>query len=247
MSRTPRLALAAALATFAGACQYLPGRSGDTGGDGAPTNARQQPSAAPVSTPAAASAPAAGYGRPARSEPPARQEPARPVPTPTPRPRVVVVPADTPLKIELETAVSSGSNHTGDLVLARLSEPVRVDGEVALPSGSEVRGRVTAVVKSGRVKGRARLAVAFDTIEVRDKRHDIEATSIDVTAGSTRKRDAALIGGGAVAGAVIDGKKGAGIGALLGGGAVLVTKGKEVTLPAGTPVTLTLKSDLRVE
>ncbi len=245
MSRTPRLALATVLASLVAACQYLPGRSGDTGGapgrDGGPTNAREQPTAAPA-TPAAA-----GYGQPARTDPPARQQPVRPAPTPTPRPRVVVVPADTPLKIELETAVSSGSNRTGDLVLARLSEPVRVDGEVALPAGSEVRGRVTAVVKSGRVKGRARLAVAFDTIEVRDKRHAFEATSIDVTAGSTRKRDAALIGGGAVAGAVIDGKKGAGIGALLGGGAVLATKGKEVTIQAGTPVTLTLNSDLRIE
>jgi hypothetical protein len=157
------------------------------------------------------------------------------------------VPADTELHIVLETAVSSGSNRTGDRVLAELADDVTVNGAVVLPAGSEVRGRVTAAVKSGRVKGRARLAVAFDTVEVRDRRHEFEATSIDIAAGSTRKRDAALIGGGAVAGAVIDGKKGAGIGALLGGGAVLATKGKDVTLPAGTPVTLTLKRDLKIE
>ncbi len=243
MSPTPRLALSVAVLVLVAACQYLPGRSADTGGA---ANAREQP-ASPAATPTPA------YGsRPARpAQPPARQEPSRPAPppepTPTPRPRVVVVPADTSLQIEIQTAVSSGSNRTGDLVLAKLREDVRVDGVVVLPAGSELRGRVTAVVKSGRVKGRARLAVAFDSIEVRDKRHDLEASSIDVTAGSSRKRDAALIGGGAVAGAVVDGKKGAGIGALLGGGAVLVTKGKDVTFAAGTPVELTLKRDLKVE
>lgn len=245
MSHTSRLTLSVAALALASACQYLPGHQADSGATprpegGGAANQHEAPGAP-------AAAPAAG-SRPAR---PARQEPTRPAPppepTPTPRPRLVVVPADTALKIELATAVSSGSNRTGDLVLAKLVDDVRVDGAVVLPAGSELRGRVTAVAKSGRVKGRARLAVAFDSIEVRDRRHELEATTIDVTAGSTRKRDAALIGGGAVAGAVVDGKKGAGIGALLGGGAVLVTKGKEVTLAAGTPVELTLKRDLKIE
>jgi hypothetical protein len=80
----------------------------------------------------------------------------------------------------------------------------------------------------------------------------MEASRIDITAGSQHKKDAAIIGGGAAAGAVIGGiakgGKGAGIGAVIGGvagtGAVLATKGKEVELAAGTPVTIRLTRDL---
>lgn len=238
MLRTPASFLT--LALLAAGCQYLPGSSSEAGRAGGGGAAEQQAQPAESAAPAYGGQPARPAARPPREAPP-------PTPRPTPKPRVVVVPAGTELKIELEAAVSSGSNRVGDLVLARVAEDVEVDGAVVVKAGSEVRGRVTAAVKSGRVKGRARLAVSFDTVEVRDRRRDIEANEIDITAGSTRKRDAALIGGGAVAGAVIDGKKGAGIGALLGGGAVLATKGKDVTLPAGTPVELKLKRDLRIE
>lgn len=232
------LTLVAAASALA-ACQYLsPQRSGD-GGAAGEQGSLSNDGGATSSGAAAPAPPAGGAQRPA----------ARPAPaaTPKPRPPVVVVPAGTRLPVTLESAVSSGSNRTGDLVVARLSEAVRVGERAVLPAGSEVRGRVTAAVGSGRVKGSARLAVAFDSVEVGDRRYEIEATRIDITAGSTHKRDAALIGGGALVGAVVDGKKGAGIGALLGGGAVLATKGKEVTLPAGTPVTLTLKRDLRLD
>lgn len=192
----------------------------------------------------------ANSSRRGKSSAAAKPRDARPAaaPAPTPRPRVVVVvPTGTTLSITLDTALSSDANHEGDLVMARLAEDVRVRERVVLRAGSEVRGRVTAAVGSGRVKGRARLAAAFDSVEVGDRRYTFKATSIDITAGSTRKRDAAMIGGGALVGAVVDGKKGAGIGALLGGGAVLATKGKEVKLPAGTPVTLTLERDLRLD
>jgi hypothetical protein len=239
----------AAAATLA-ACQYLsPQRSGDGGSGEQGSLANERPSAGSGATAPGreATAPHSGSAeRPAPERPAPPERPAAPEPTPTPPPRVIVVPEGTALSVTLETALSSGSNRTGDLVVARLAEAVRLDERVVLPEGSEVRGRVTAAVGSGRVKGRARLAVAFDSIEVGDRRHDIEATPIDITAGTTRKRDAAMIGGGALVGAVVDGKKGAGIGALLGGGAVLATKGKEVKLPAGTPVTLTLRRDLRI-
>ncbi len=232
------LALVAMAVVLVAACRFLPGQKQEGGSSGS-----GDLSQAPGQT----ASPAAGKpGKPPKRTPPPEPEPP-PTPRPTPTPRVVVIPEGTTLDIELESAVSSGSNRVGDLVLARLADDVRVGERVALRAGSEVRGRVTAAVKSGRVKGRARLAIAFGSVEVADRRHEFEASGIDITAGSTRKRDAALIGGGAVVGAVVDGKKGAGIGALLGGGAVLATKGKEVTLPAGTPVKLTLRSDLRIE
>jgi hypothetical protein len=156
--------------------------------------------------------------------------------------------------MKLETAVSTASASAGDLVLARLIEPVRQGERVVVPEGAEVRGEVMISVRSGKTKGRARLVVAFEQLSVKGGPHPIDASPIDITAGDSHKRDAAIIGGSAGAGAVIggikDGGKGAGIGALIGGaagtGVVLVTRGKEVELPAGTQVKVTLRHSVSI-
>jgi hypothetical protein len=77
---------------------------------------------------------------------------------------------------------------------------------------------------------------------------------VDITAPDSHKRDAAIIGGGAGAGALIgaiaDGKHGAGIGALIGAGAgtgiVLTNTGKEVLVPAGATVSVELTQATRI-
>ena len=57
---------------------------------------------------------------------------------------------------------------------------------------------------------------------------------------------------GAIIGGILGGKKGAVIGAVVGGGAgtaiVLTTEGKDISLPSGTEVTMSLKApvDIRV-
>ena len=138
--------------------------------------------------------------------------------------------------------------------MARLAEDVRVGEKVVVPSGSEVRGRVTAAVPSGRVKTRARLAFDFDTLVLEGKEHSIGTRPLDITAGDTHKKDAATIGIGAGAGAIIgaiaDGGKGAAIGTLIGGaagtGVVLTNTGKEVELGSGTRVTVRLTREARL-
>ena len=162
------------------------------------------------------------------------------------RPDPVTLPAGVTLPLVLETAISSATSRSGDRIVARLAEEVRVGEKVVLPAGSEVRGQVTAAVPSGRVKTRARLAFAFDTLVLEHEQHSIGTGPIDITARSTHKRDAAKIGIGAGAGAIIGaiakGGKGAAIGGLIGGaagtGVVLVDTGKEVALGSGTRVTV---------
>jgi hypothetical protein len=166
----------------------------------------------------------------------------------------IVVPEGTRLALNLETAASSATSHVGDVVVARLADPVRAGDRLVLPEGSEVRGRVTAAVPSGRVKGRARLAIDFDRVLVKGREIAIAASPVDITAAPDKKRDAAMIAGGAGAGAIVGGiakgGKGAAIGALLGGaaggGAVLATKGHEVRLSSGTSLRVRLDQDLRV-
>jgi hypothetical protein len=167
----------------------------------------------------------------------------------------IVLEEGTPLVLALDTTVSTASARPGDVVTARLLEPVRVGERVVVPEGAEVRGKVTTALRPGKVKGRARLVVDFERLTVDGRAHEIAASPIDVTAGDSKKRDAAIIGGGAGAGAIIggiaDGGKGAAIGGLIGGaagtGAVLATRGKDVVLPAGTHVKVKLSRSARLD
>jgi hypothetical protein len=173
---------------------------------------------------------------------------------PVPKPNPISVPAGATLPLVLETAISSEYSRSGDVVVARLAEDVRVGEKVVIPAGSEVRGRVTAAVPSGRVKTRARLAFNFDTLVFKAREYAIGTGSLDITADDTQKKDAATIGigagAGAIVGAIIDGKKGAGIGALIGGatgtGVTLTNTGKEVELGRGTRVTVRLTQEARL-
>lgn len=170
------------------------------------------------------------------------------------RPEPITIPDGATLSLTLETALSSAASTSGDFVVARLAEGVRVGERVVAPAGSEVRGRVTAAVPSGRVKTRARLAFAFDTLVLEGKEHSIGTGPIDITAGSTHKKDAATIGIGAGAGALIGaiakGGKGAAVGTLIGGaagtGVVLTNTGNEIRLGTGTRVTVRLTREARL-
>jgi hypothetical protein len=164
------------------------------------------------------------------------------------------VAAGTPLPIVLKTTLTTKTAKPEDPVLAELAEDVVVDGDVLLPEGSEVRGHVLTALRSGRVKGKARLVVSFDEIRADGRSFRIDATGFDVTAGSSRGRDAKIAGGAAAAGAVIgaiaDGGEGALKGGLIGGAAggaaVLATRGREVELPAGSRYKIELRKNLRL-
>ncbi|HEY6549095.1 MAG TPA: hypothetical protein VI589_14360 [Vicinamibacteria bacterium] len=166
----------------------------------------------------------------------------------------ITIPEGATFPLVLETAISSATSRSGDVVVARLAEDIRVGEKVVVPSGSEIRGRVTEATPSGRVKTRARLAFDFDTLVLESKEHSIGTRPVDITAGSTHKKDAATVGigagAGAIVGAIIDGKKGAGIGALIGGatgtGVVLTNTGKEISLATGSRVTVRLVQEVRL-
>lgn len=164
------------------------------------------------------------------------------------------VPAGTNFALVLETSVASDTSQSGDRVDARLANDLRVGERLVAPAGSVVRGHVTAAIPAGHVKGRARLAFDFDTLQVGGSEQPIEARAVDITAENSHKRDAAIIGGGGGAGALIGalagGKSGAGLGALLGAGAgtgvVLTNTGSEVHVPAGTTVSVELTQATRI-
>ena len=138
---------------------------------------------------------------------------------------------------------------------ATLLAPVVVKGVEVLPVGSRVGGQVAQVIPSGKVKGRARLAVRFTTLTPPDRGDDYEIDArVAEVAPATKASDAKHIGipaaGGAILGGLLGGKQGAAIGAVVGGGAgtatVLTTPGREVVLPRGTTLSLRLAQPLDV-
>jgi hypothetical protein len=171
--------------------------------------------------------------------------------------RDVTVPLGTRLAVRLESPVGSDSSRVSDPIEATLTDAVVVDGTEVLPAGSVVRGEVAAVQSSGRVKGRASLALHFGSVSVagREERYPI-AASVAWIAPGTAGKDVATVAlpaaGGAIIGALIGGKKGAAIGATIGGGGgaavVLTTTGPQIRLPHGTALSLPLAQavDVRV-
>ncbi len=171
--------------------------------------------------------------------------------------RLVTIPAGTILRLRVDRAFGSDISRGEEAVSATLTRAVVVDGQTVLPSGSVATGYVADAERPGRVKGRGRVAVRFTRI--RDAgdgdRYAMQTRPWVAVAPATKNKDALTIGvpaaGGAVVGALLDGKKGAGIGALAGGGAgtavVLSTRGKDVRINRGATLAVRLLAPLTVQ
>ena len=220
---------------------------------------REQPRPAP--------APAPRAEEPAPAEP--APEPEEPAPAvepqeeeeeeeePQPRAVAVTVPTGTAFDVEFLEGVASNTSRAGDTFRVRVARDVVVDGEVAIPGGSEVVGRVTEATPLRKVGGRARLGLEFtDVVLPSGSTIPIDASFVEQGKSETG-RDAATIGGGAAGGAVLgrilsrkDRSRGAVIGAIIGAaaGAVIAsrTPGEEIEIPQGAVVTLALDEEVEI-
>ncbi|HEY4670944.1 MAG TPA: hypothetical protein VIG78_02670 [Gemmatimonadaceae bacterium] len=184
------------------------------------------------------------------------REPSPPPPPPVkvPEYRELTIPSGTTLSATLATSLASDTSKVEDTVRATLKSPVSIEGFELLPAGATIAGSVTRAEPAAKVKGRALLAFRFNSVDLTAGSEHLSTETITREASSTKGKDATKIGIGAGAGAIIGGLVGGGsgaaTGAAIGGGAgtatVLATKGDEVRLPAGTPVTVTLTSPLTI-
>src|SRR5438128_2231183 len=78
--------------------------------------------------------------------------------------REVTIPGGTTLAASLDESVGSATSRVDEPVHAHLTSPVSVDGVIALPAGSELSGAVVDAEGSKRVKGRAEVAIRFDSV-----------------------------------------------------------------------------------
>jgi type IV secretion system protein VirB10 len=183
----------------------------------------------------------------------------------------VIVPAGTKIPLALKHAISTKSARPGDPVYLQTTFPVAQNNRILIPAGTYVQGVIDSVKRPGHISGRAELLMHFTTLifpngytvsipgavegvpgadnsKVRDKEGTIQAES---QKGKDATTIAQTTGGGAAIGALAAGGKGAGIGAGAGGAlglaTVLLSRGQDVRIEAGTTVEMELQRPLTLE
>jgi hypothetical protein len=166
----------------------------------------------------------------------------------------VTLPERTTIHVTLDQALSTKQSNSGDHFDATVSEPVVIDGKTVIPQGAHAEGLVVESRESGRLRGRARLQLALQTVSVNGQNYDVRTISHARVGRDHKKRNWAWIGGGAAGGAVVGALAGGGTGALIGGpvgaGAgmtvALVTGKKDIKLSAETPLRFELANPVTI-
>jgi hypothetical protein len=176
----------------------------------------------------------------------------------------VTIPANTEMRVELLTNLSTEVSQKGDRFQARVIEPQEYEGAM-------IEGVVSRVKRSGRVRGSSELQLSFEQISLNGRWSSFEAQVVEVVSrggtgvgdvdeeggvhggGSTRD-DVTKIGTGAAIGAIIGaiagGGKGAAIGAAIGGavgtGGAISSRGSDIRLPAGQELRIRTSNTTRI-
>jgi len=195
-----------------------------------------------------------------QAQQPARQPARQPAAQPAgPQMREMTVSTGTAMRVTLDQQLSTKTSQVGDLFTTTVASDVMDGDHVAIPAGSQIRGRVTAVQKSGQPGEAAVLKIAFDEATVDGETYPVQLTVAEATPTvesreSTGKK-VGKIGIGAAAGAILgqviggDAKStiiGGAIGAAAGTAIVLGTADADAVLAEGSPMTLTVDAPITV-
>src|SRR4029079_6802533 len=169
----------------------------------------------------------------------------------TPVKRVVpLVPVGTDLKVRINDTLSSKDSRIGDRFTATVIDPSRFDE-------ARINGHISSIQKSGKIKGRTSMNLAFDSVELRDGRRGVlhgyvtrvygeDSGRADNEGGGEsgrRKKQTVKRAGigatvGAIVGGIAGGGKGAAIGLIIGGaggaGSLAINGSKELKIESGT-------------
>jgi hypothetical protein len=161
-----------------------------------------------------------------------------------------LVPIGTNLKVRIEDTLSSKDSRVGDRFTATVLDPVRFNE-------ARATGHISSIQKSGKIKGRTSMNLAFDSIELPNGRRGTLHGYVTrvygegsgradeeggVESGSRTKQTVKRAGIGATVGAIVGGiaggGKGAAIGLIIGGaggaGSLAVQGSKELKIESGT-------------
>jgi hypothetical protein len=88
-----------------------------------------------------------------------------------------VIPSGTTLKVRVNEALSTERNSAGDAFTAALIDSIMVNGHVVVPAGTHLKGHVLANHEAGILKGRARLVLGLDSLDLSGRSFPIELTA----------------------------------------------------------------------
>jgi len=170
--------------------------------------------------------------------------------TTTTRRVVPIVPVGTDLKVRINDTLSSKDSRIGDRFTATVISPTRFDE-------GTIHGHISSIQKSGKIKGRTSMNLAFDSVELRDGRRGVMHGYVTRVYGEgsgradneggvesksrtnqTVKRAGIGATVGAIVGGIAGGGKGAAIGLIIGGaggaGSLAINGSKELKIESGT-------------
>jgi hypothetical protein len=173
----------------------------------------------------------------------------------------VSVPEGTPLKVNLQTTISTFSSKVGDPFQAKLVDPVVIDGKTLIPAGSIVEGRVTKLSEPRRISGKPTIGILPEQMVLPDgQRFMLNAVLVDTSvhgtdvngegmfkgAGHDRGDKIEIVAGtgaGMLVGGLIGGGPGVLIGGAIGAGATSthwLVQRRSAVLPSGTHLMMEL-------
>jgi hypothetical protein len=166
----------------------------------------------------------------------------------------VTIPAGTRISVRTIDSIDSTRNHVGYLFQASLEEPLSVDGNVVVPKGADVYGRLEGSKETGTFTGRSELKLELTGIVVHGQTVPLVTGEYEVSGKSkgesTAKRTVGGAALGSIIGALAGGGKGAAIGAGTGAGvgaaSEIITKGDQVRIPSETLLDFTLQQSVTI-
>ena len=168
------------------------------------------------------------------------------------------IPSGTELSVRTNEIIDSKTASVGQTFSAVIaSDVLDSSGAVTIPKGSDAQ-LVIRSTSSGGMTSTSDLVLDVDSVTVSGTRYLISTGDLQQQGGQgvgANKRTAIMVGGGAalgtLIGAIVGGGKGAAIGAAIGAaggvGTEVLTKGKEVRVPAETLLNFKLDQDLRLQ
>jgi hypothetical protein len=183
------------------------------------------------------------------------------------------IPKNTHVLLRMVNSISTRTAQEGAQVYMQTASPIADGGQIIVPVGSYVQGTILISKRSGKVSGRAQLAIRLDILTLpggKTLKFSPHLSSIDdgestqkvvndeglVQQGSTVGKDveriAILAGTGAGLGALVDRTwTGAGIGGAAGSAVglatTLLTRGREVELRQGSSLDVVFDRALAVD
>ena len=212
----------------------------------------------PLGTAPGAPAPQNAYApngpqpEPGVAPPPNGAAPAQPGPAPVYN---LTVPAGTELAVRVNERIDVKHAVPGEHFSGEIVEPVMRDGQVVIPRGTPVRGRIDEAHRRGHFKGRSVLELRLVSMTLNGYEYGLDTHDTVREKKGKGKRTAGFIGGLAGAGMLIGGIASGGVGLAIGGasgagaGTLLAgaTGNRDIVIPAESIVHFRLADQLVVQ